>query len=81
MFFRRRTIFGCVLALVGSGFFVSCLYCHSRKRYEGYTTVTVEEMDTFERKGAKYSRMTYHLPRERIDEDVALLLGLHVRDG
>ena len=43
--------------------------------------VTVEEMDTFERKGAKYSCITYRLPRERIDEDVALLLGLHVRDG
>lgn len=69
------------MALVGSGFFVSCLYCYSRKRYEGYTMVTVEEMDTFERKGAKYSCITYRLPRERIDEDVALLLGLHVRDG
>lgn len=43
--------------------------------------VTVEEMDTFERKGAKYSCITYRLPRERIDEDVALLLGFHVRDG
>jgi hypothetical protein len=38
-------------------------------------------MDTFERKGAKYSRITYRLSRERIDEDVALLLGFHVRDG
>lgn len=69
------------MALVGSGFFVSCLYCYSRKRHEGYRAVAVEEMDTFERKGAKYSGITCHLPRERIDEDVALLLGFHVRDG
>lgn len=38
-------------------------------------------MDTFRRRGAKYSRITYHLPRKRLDEDVALLLGLHVGDG
>jgi len=35
----------------------------------------------FKRKGPKYSRITYHLPRKRLDEDVALLLGLHVGDG
>jgi len=38
-------------------------------------------MDVFKRRGAKYSRITYRLPRERLDEDVALLLGLHVGDG
>ena len=68
------------MALVGLGFFVSCLCCYSGKRCEGYRAVAVEEMDTFERKGAKYSGITYRLPRECIDEDVALLLGFHVRD-
>ena len=38
-------------------------------------------MDTFKRRGPKYSCITYRLPRKRLDEDVALLLGLHVGDG
>ena len=38
-------------------------------------------MDIFKRRGPKYSRITYHLPRKRLDEDVALLLGLHVGDS
>jgi hypothetical protein len=38
-------------------------------------------MVMFKRRGAKYSCITYHSPRKRLDEDVALLLGLHVGDG
>jgi len=38
-------------------------------------------MGTLKRRGAKYHCITYHLPREHLDEDVALLLGLHVGDG
>ncbi len=38
-------------------------------------------MNIFKRRGAKYTSITYHLPRRYLDEDVALLLGLHVGDG
>jgi intein/homing endonuclease len=69
---------------VGSGFFVSCLYCYSRKRYKGYTTITVEEMDTFERACSKAGRV--RIPKQVLGSDdraiaKAFLRGLFSADG
>ena len=69
---------------MGSGFFVSCLYGYSGKCFRGCTTITVEEMDTFERACSKAGRV--RIPKQVLGSDDraiarAFLRGLFSADG